>query len=166
MDSVGENCHVTNVSESQENINQQYYEYKERLNTLYTKEARLHELLSQADNISEIIEIESALSDTEYQIEMYTTDLKRFDNLVDYTSIDINLEKVTYVSSSVDDGSGFSARLVRSLKRGAAAFAGGIMDFVLWISYHLITLIILAVAALLIIKFRIFQRILSKLRKK
>lgn len=66
---VGSLCHVTYMSSSAENITEEYYDTDSRLKTAQIKLERLQELLSKADNMADIITIESAISDTEYEIE-------------------------------------------------------------------------------------------------
>ena len=63
---VGSLCHVTYMSSSAENITEEYYDTDSRLKTAQIKLERLQELLSKADNMADIITIESAISDTEY----------------------------------------------------------------------------------------------------
>ena len=48
-------------------------------------------LLEQADTMEDIISLENALGDVEYQIEQYSTELRRYDGLVDYATIGVEL---------------------------------------------------------------------------
>ena len=67
---VGSLCHVTYMSSSAENITEEYYDTDSRLKTAQIKLERLQELLSKADNMADIITIESAISDTEYELSL------------------------------------------------------------------------------------------------
>ena len=73
---VGTLCHVTYMSSSAENITEEYYDTDSRLKTAQIKLERLQELLSKADNMADIITIESAISDTEYEIESLSGTLR------------------------------------------------------------------------------------------
>lgn len=66
---MGTLCHVTWQDDSAENISEQYYDTQSRLETAQIKLARLQELLKKAENMEDIITIESAISETEYEIE-------------------------------------------------------------------------------------------------
>ena len=57
---VGTLCHVTWQDDSAENISEQYYDTQSRLETAQIKLARLQELLKKAENMEDIITLESA----------------------------------------------------------------------------------------------------------
>ena len=59
-------CHVVYMSSSAENITEAYYDTDSRLKTAQIKLERLQNLLANADNMADIITIESAISETEY----------------------------------------------------------------------------------------------------
>lgn len=61
---VGEICHVVYMSSSAENITESYYDTDSRLKTAQIKLERLQNLLANADNMADIITIESAISET------------------------------------------------------------------------------------------------------
>ena len=69
---MGEVCKVTRFNDSSENVGEQYYDTEARLATQRTKLERLQELLSKAEEMEDIITLESAISDTEYVIEQLT----------------------------------------------------------------------------------------------
>jgi hypothetical protein len=150
VDGVNGNCYVTNINESVEDVGLAYYEIEGRLRTLYTKQERLNELLSQAITMGDIIDLENALADTEWQIDMYKSNLNRYDSLINYSTVNLNIEQVSRPGGSVVEDQGFFARLGRALKNGAANFLDGIGNFVLWISYNLLTLILIAVIVIVI----------------
>ena len=84
LERVGTLCHVTYQEEFKENVSEQYYDAESRLVTQQTKLERLQNLLAQAENMEDIITIESAISDTELEIEQLTGTLRQYDSLVDY----------------------------------------------------------------------------------
>lgn len=90
---VGSLCHVTYMSSSAENITEEYYDTDSRLKTAQIKLERLQELLSKADNMADIITIESAISDTEYEIESLSGTLRHYDALVDYATVSLTLSE-------------------------------------------------------------------------
>lgn len=72
LDRVGTLCHVTYQEQTSENVSEAYYDAESRLATQRTKLERLQNLLAQAENMEDIITIESAISDTELEIERLT----------------------------------------------------------------------------------------------
>ena len=76
---AGELGYVTGRSESSEDVGERYYDTEARLKTQRTKQERLLALLEKAESMEDIIALESALSEVEYQIEQYSSTLNRYD---------------------------------------------------------------------------------------
>lgn len=77
-----------------DNITSQYYDLDARLNNYQVQEKRLLELIDQAENVSEVIEIERELSDVRYKIESVQSTLKNWDNQVSYSSVYLSVNEV------------------------------------------------------------------------
>lgn len=161
LDSLHEASYVVSMSESVEDIGLEYFETEGRLETLKIKEDRLQNLMREANNMSDIIELENALSDTQYQIDMYSSTLNRYDSLVDYSTVCVNLEKVVRYENGIDQDQSFFARLAQNLKDGAANFLYALDCLANWISYNLITLAIIAVIIIVACKFHWLRSIRS-----
>lgn len=161
LDSLHEASYVVSMSESVEDIGLEYFETEGRLETLKIKEDRLQNLMREANNMGDIIELENALSDTQYQIDMYSSTLNRYDSLVDYSTVCVNLEKVVRYENGIDQDQSFFARLAQNLKDGAANFLYALDCFANWISYNLITLAIIAVIIIVACKFHWLRSIRS-----
>jgi len=159
MQAVGENCHVSYISESVEDIGEQYFDVETRLETLNTQLDRLQELLAKASSLSDIIELESKISDTEYEINSYTSTLNRYDSLVGYATITLNIEQVYRVDDGVQQKNTFGARLWRNLKNGIFNFVDSIGDLLTWAAYNLIGIIIVVVAIVIIRKYHLLSRL-------
>lgn len=64
-----------------------------RLETLEIQAERLKELLKQAGDLEKLFKIEQELADVTYQIESLKGTLKKYDSLIDYSTIEINVEE-------------------------------------------------------------------------
>lgn len=159
IEEVSGGLHVVNMSQNAQDVGQAYFDTERRLETLKNKHDRLEALLSQASTMTDIIELETALSDTEYQIEQYTSDLQRYDSLIDYSTVYVSIEKVSEYSTAVTEDLTFGQRLLRSIQRGASNFGAWIENIINWIGYYAIQLIILAVVIVLTAKFHIINKI-------
>ena len=82
---------VTDRSESVTDMTTQYQDNEARLSTLYAKRDRLNELLTKAENVSDLIEIESAIADAQYEIDRYETSQRTIDQQVDLSAVTVNL---------------------------------------------------------------------------
>ena len=87
-------ANVVRSEKNLEDITLTYVSTESRVKALQTEEARLLELLAQAENMSDLLEIESRLTEVRYQLENHTSRLRVYDNQVDYATIYLNLEEV------------------------------------------------------------------------
>ena len=93
-DNVAGVANVVRSNKNLEDITLNYVSTESRVKALQTEEARLLELLAQAENMSDLLEIEGRLTEVRYQLENYTSRLKVYDNQVDFATIYLNLEEV------------------------------------------------------------------------
>lgn len=141
---VGQACHVTQLDTGEQNVSETYYDIEARLTTQRTKLERLQKLLSEADNMADIITIESAISDTELQIEYLTGDLRHYDALIDYATITLYLQEVYRLSSVPEAPPTFTGRIGDALRgglEGAIALVQGIAVVLAYIWVLLVVLI-------------------------
>lgn len=139
---VGELCHVTYSTSSAEDISESYYDTKARLETAQIKLARLQELLKDADNMADIITIESAISDTEYQIDALSGTLRSYDSLVDYATVCLNLNEVYRLSNTEDAPKSFGEKLSNAFSEGIEDAGELLEDIAIWLAYNWLLVII------------------------
>lgn len=91
---VSQNANVTSSNETAENITLTYVATESRMKALETEQTRLLELLAKAENMDDLLQIESRLTDVRTELEEVTSQLRVYDNLVDYGTIHLNLSEV------------------------------------------------------------------------
>ena len=155
LNQVGSLFHVVYQTQSAENITEQYYDTQSRLSTAQIKLKRLQELLSRAEEMSDIITIESAISETEYQIEYLSGEMRHYDALVGYSTIVIDLNEVYKLTGTEDAPLTFAARLGRSFEDGLSDFGEFLEDLVIWFAYHWLGL--LTFVLVLVVLFRVLR---------
>ncbi len=128
---VGELCQVNSITRRAEDVSERYYDTEARLTTQNTKLARLQELLTQAENMEDIITLESAISDTELEIEQLTGTLRKYDSLVGYSTIDITLREDYKLTEDEAPAIGFGAKLAAAFRAGTSSFVDGVQEFML-----------------------------------
>ncbi|MBR5740044.1 MAG: DUF4349 domain-containing protein [Firmicutes bacterium] len=153
VSSVADGMHVTQLSQNTQDVGQAYYEAETHLETLRNKHDRLEELLKQAASLSDIIDLENALSQTEYEIEMYSNELEKYDSLIDYSTITVTVETAYQYSPGLGEERGFFQRVWESFKEGLAGFGEGATELCEWIGYHIIQILIVIVVLVLFVKF-------------
>ena len=144
LNSVGEVCHVTSRNESAEDVGLQYYDIESRIRLLEIKQERLMKLLEQATTMEDIITLENALSDIQYQLESNNIQKNRYDSLIDYSTISIRLEQVQRLSGQPLEQQGFFSQLGSSFVRGFQNTLDGFSDILLYLAYNVIPLSIFA----------------------
>lgn len=136
--SVGETSHVVSINKNVTDIGMEYFDTETRLSTLQAKFDRLTELFEEATQMSDIISLESALADTQYEIDMYTSTLNRYDSLIDYSTVTVSLEQVDRLGSGIDEDEGFFASLLRNIVNGFNHFIDSIESLFMWVAYNII----------------------------
>ena len=147
LDQAGALCHVLDRQEYTENVTEAYYDVDGRLKTQQTKLERLQELLARAESMEDIITIESAISDTEAQIESLSGQLRRYDALVDYSTVCISLNEVYKLSNVEEPATTFASRLGGAFASGWKSFVNGMEDLAVGLAYSWMWLVLLAVVA-------------------
>ncbi len=151
-DQAGQLCQVLRKSRYAEDVSEQYYDIESRLFTQRTKLERLQELLKGAEIMEDIITIESAISDTELNIERLTGDLRKYDSLVGYSTVYLYLNEVYKMSEIEEPVIGFGAKFVSAFKTGCASFVNNLQRFALNFAYNWISwLIFIAIAVAVLI---------------
>ncbi len=88
---------VSNVVSSNESIDDvtlTYVDTEARVAALETEQARLMELMEKAETLSDLLEIESRLTDVRYELESYASQLKTLENQVSYATVHLYISEV------------------------------------------------------------------------
>ncbi len=97
---LGDRAHVVYSSRSSEDITEQYTDIETRLATLQTKHERLLALLDQAGKMEDIISLENALADCEYEIDSLTGSKRHYDDLVGFSTFSVTLDEVQTLTAT------------------------------------------------------------------
>lgn len=92
---VSENGNVTNKSESTQDVTLQYSDVESRKKSLEIEQERIWQFLEKAESIDTVITLEQRLSEIRYQLESMESQLRLYDNQVDYSSVYLNISEVT-----------------------------------------------------------------------
>lgn len=111
---------VTDRSESTTDMTVQYVDQQARLDTLYAKMERLQQLMSKAEEVADLIELESAIADTQYEIDRYETSQRSIDRRVEMSEVSVTLMEESSAQSAaaadVSLGERLSAALSASVR--------------------------------------------------
>ena len=146
---AGELCHVTRQESNQQDISEAYYDTQGRLKTQQIKLERLQNLLAKAEKLEDIITIESAISETEWQIDSLSGTLRHYDSKVDYATVQVSLQEVYKLSTVEEVPDSFGDRLGDAFIEGISDFLDGLEDLAVSFAYSWMWwLLVVAVAVL------------------
>lgn len=159
LGSIKQEGNLVSYSESVKDITDSYTDIEARLTSLRAQEAKVLEFYDRAETIEELMSIEQRLSDISYEIGYYETQLKNYDLLVAYSTLNLSIrETKTYTPENTS----FFSRLKNAFVSGWYDFTEGIGDFIIDVIYNLWTIILLA--AIAFAGYKIYKRFFKKNR--
>ena len=154
VDQVDEISNVVSRQESIEDVTLQYVDLESHKKMLEQEQARLLELMEQAETMEDIISIESRLTEVRYQLESMEAQLRTMDNQVNYSTVYLYINEVTRLTPPEEKGTweririGFSENLY-NVGHGLKEFCIG---FIISLPVLFVFAIIIGVA-IIIMKF-------------
>ncbi len=98
--SAGENGVITSKTENQQNVTLEYVDLESRIEAYKTEKQTLTNLLEKAESLENVLAIQERLSEVNYQIESYTSQLKVLENRVSYSTVTLRINEVERVSEA------------------------------------------------------------------
>lgn len=162
---VGEQTNITSRSENVEDVTLQYVDLESHKKALVTEQDRLLALMEKAETVEDIIAIEGRLSEVRYQLESMESQLRTYDNRIDYSTVELTISEVRKYSppqtasvwQRIENG------FMKSLDDIGLGFRDFAIGFVIDIPYIVLWLVVIAVAVLV---FRILRKVWKKRRAK
>jgi hypothetical protein len=145
-------------TESSEDISERYYDTQTRLETQEAKMKRLQDMMEKAKSIKELIQIEDAIADTQYQIDSLTGSLKNWDSKVNYSTV--NLELLEERQQDI-----VQVKEATLIERMESAFASGLENFKEFFEDMLVFIVSYLPAIAVIIVVVIIANIIIKKRR-
>ena len=102
-----------------------------RVTALETEEARLLELLAQAETMEDLLTIEARLTDVRYELENYTSQLRLYDNQIDYATIYLYIEEVQEYTPVEEPG--FFERIRNTFSDALEGLGDGIVNITVFL---------------------------------
>ena len=144
---VEEQGNITNKSETTQDVTLQYSDIESRKKSLTIEQDRIWALLEKADTLEAVIALESRLSEIRYQLESFESQLRTYDNQVDYSTVYISISEVKVFTPTTPDS--VMTRIQKGFTRNLNNVANGLVDFFVWLVSSLPVLILLAIIAAL-----------------
>lgn len=149
LQDVGGLANIVRQNKSIEDVTLSYVATESRLKALETEEARLLELLSQAENMTDLLEIEARLSEVRSELENYASQKRLYDNQIDYATIYIAIEEVQEYTPTEEPS--LWERIRDGFKDNLEGVGEGLLDVLVWFIVSIPTLVVLAVVVLILV---------------
>lgn len=118
---------VVRRSESTKDVTLQYSDIESRKKTLKIEQDRLWVLLEKADSMDSIIALEERLSDIRYELESYESQLRLYDNQIEYSQVTLNINEVKRYTEAVPESAG--EQILKGLSDNGRRLAEGVKNF-------------------------------------
>lgn len=94
VEKIADYSNIISSKQTVEDVTLDYVDTESRVTALETEQARLLELLENAETMADLLEIESRLTEVRYELERYASQLRVYDNLIDFATIHLEISQV------------------------------------------------------------------------
>ncbi len=150
---------------SQNDVTSTYVDVEERIKNLQARIVRYREMLNDAEAMSDMIEIEQALSETTFELESYLSQKKNLDSRIDFSEVYIEMNEVADPLQVKSDES-FMKRLQEGFVGGINGFIRGVQSIILFVVSNIFWLITIVGVIFLIRKLPPLKRPILRREKR
>lgn len=154
---------LTYKSESSDDVTMNYVDTESHIHALEAEYSALLEILDKATSLDDVIQLQSRITEVTYQLDSYKAQLRKYDDLIDYCTVNIDVIEV-WRETPNDERMSFGARITNGLAETFYKIGEDFKDFSVWLitsmPYILIWILLLAVFILLI------RRCIKTIKKK
>lgn len=154
---------VTYRSESSSDVTMSYVDTESRIKSLETEYNALLEILDKATSLDDVIMLQSRISEVTYQLESYKSQIRKYDDLISYCTVNIDVSEVWRETQNIEVMS-FGERIVSGLKDTFYDISEDLTDFSVWLITSLPYIIIWCVVILVMIF--VIRRISASIKEK
>lgn len=147
---IGELGNITDQDLSTEDLTKYYADIESQVEALKIKETRYLELLKTAENMEDILTIESHLADVQHQLNYLNQDLKNIDYDVNYNYFMLNIYEVDHLSGSVGTQNSFGSRLSDAFRSSFINFLYFIQNIILFLVRNIVFILVIVLIALFV----------------
>lgn len=139
---VSESGNIIRRSENVQDVTLTYVDLESRKESLETEQERLQELLSRAESMEDILIIEDRMSTVRYQLESMGSQLRTYDNQVEFSTVYMDIREVRELTP-VEEESAWD-RMAGGFMDSVENVKDGFVNFCVWIVVHVPYLLIWA----------------------
>ncbi len=148
LENVG---NVTNHRVYTENITERYYDTQSRVDSYRVEQERLLAMLEKCGTVTEMIEIESRLSEVRYELEALESTLRNWQNRVDYSTVNVTLNEVREYTKPVEIHRTYWQQIGDGLRNTLENIGEFFKELFRWIVVNLPTIVLIAAFAAVVV---------------
>jgi len=152
---------VTYKSENSTDVTMAYVDTENRITALETEYDALLAILEKATKLEDVISLQSRISEVTYELETYKAQLRKYDDLISYCTVSIDVTEVEKVTQNVSEMT-FGEKIRTGLEETFEDIADDASGFALWfvtsLPYFVIWGVILTVVILILRRIIVWYR--------
>lgn len=143
---------ITYRQETVEDVTLDYVDVESRKKMLEKEQERLLELLEEAANLEDILTIEGRLTEVQYQLETRESQLRTYDNQIEYSTVYLDINEVARYTPQEEEG--IWEQISRGFRENLEDVGEGILNFMITFITHIpniiVFLILIGILALIV----------------
>ena len=147
---VKENSNVTYSGCSTENVTLSYVDLQSHIKSLKIEQETLMDLLERATKLEDVLTLQAQLTDVRYQLESYESQLRVYDNRIDYATLYLDISEVER-ETKVADKLSYGEEISQGLSDTFYSIGQGLRSFSIWLIVNLPTILLWAVIIVVIV---------------
>lgn len=156
-------ANVTNRSESVNDVTMAYVDTESRIKAYETEYQTLLEILEKATSLDDVLVIQSRITDVTYQLESYRSQLRKYDDLISYCTVHLNVNEVVELTEIKEPPKTVLERMSQGLADTWDMITDDTEDFAVWFVSALPLLVIWAIIIVLVVI--VIKSVAAKRRK-
>lgn len=122
---------VTYKSENSTDVTMAYVDTESRITSLETEYDALLAILGKASKLEDVISLQSRISEVTYELETYKAQLRKYDDLISYCTVSIDVTEVEKVTQNISEMT-FGEKIRTGLTETFENIGSDASDFAVW----------------------------------
>jgi hypothetical protein len=157
LEEIGNAGNITNRTQNVEDITLTYVDLEAHKKTLQDEQDRLEEFLRNAETIEDMIYIEDRLANIRYQLESMESQLRTYDNKVNYSTVYLTIDEVVEYTPVVYEEPTTLERMKEGFLESVEDLTDWCKNFAVWFVSNFIFLIIWGIIIFIIVKWILYM---------
>ncbi len=139
-------------TENASDVTSEYYDTQSHIKALRSEYDTLLGILEKCTQLTDVISVQSRITNVLYQIESYETQLRNYDSLVAYSTVNMTIDEVERETTVVEQtvGQRMSEGFTQTMEDVRDGFQDFAVAFVTYLPYIVIWLVVIALVILII----------------